>query len=223
MNKKEIKIQRYVKDFALLEINESQNLTHTFKGEGGKEVTLYLDNQYNRMSEDFTPEDSSYIPHEAKILSMPKGLSPKFRKNGIDLKQVSAGDVVYVNHLAVNSHNRLTEGKYFLSIGRDLVGAITSNIIAKKKNNKIVPVYDWNTFIPIEDNIKSSNIIIPESFKKKREDVLEIIEPSIESRREGINPGDKVVVNPDTIYPIKINDKSIWFVRNENLLLKILD
>lgn len=220
--KKELKIQRYVKDFALIEIKEDQNLTHSFKGKDGKDVVLLLDNEYNRMSEDFIPSESSYIPHKATILSMPVGLSSKFRKNGIDLKQVSAGDIVYVNHLAVNANNRLTKSKYFLSIGRDLVGAITSNIIAKKVNNNIIPVFDWNTFKPVEDAIKSSNIIIPESFKKKREDILEIVQPSTFSKSQGIKPGDKLVVNPDAIYPMKIDDEDVWFVRNENILLRIL-
>ena len=211
----------FPKDYMLIEIKEDQNLTKEIKGENGTKVTLFLDNQYTRMSDDYIPEDG-FIPHEAKVLSMPRSLSNKAKRYGINLHEISEGDTIYVNHLAVNPNTKLEDGNYFLSIPRDLVGSITSNVLAKKVGEKVIPVYDWNIFQPVVNKYKSSSIIIPDYIKEeKKEDVLKVLEPSVFLKEQGIESDTRVVVNPDTIYPIKIKDKAMWFVRNENVLLKI--
>ena len=212
---------KFPKDYMLIEIKEDQNLTKEIENEKGEKVTLFLDNQYSRMSEDYIPEDG-YIPHEAKILSMPRALSNKAKRYGINMEELSEGDTIYVNHLAVNSNSRLTDGNYFLSIPRDLVGAITSNVLAKRQGDTILPVYDWSIFEPVVNKYENSTIIIPDYLKEeKKEEILKVIQPSIFLKEQGIESGSRVVVNPDTIYPIKIDDKAIWFVRNENVLVKI--
>lgn len=217
----EEKVIKYIKDFALLEIEENQNLKHEFEGADGETVTLVLDNEYNRMGEDYIPEDDSYIPHEAKVLSMPKGLSRKAIDAGIDLEQITAGDTIYVNHLAVNSHNRLTEGKYFLSIPRDLVGSITSNVLAKRVGDEVVPVYDWSIFEAVVNEYENTTLIIPDHLKeKKKEDILKLIKPS--RQLNGVE-GDMFVVKEEAIYPLQIDDTKYFFVRDENVLMKILD
>lgn len=218
----EEKVMKYVKDFMLVEIKENQNLVHEMEGANGEKVTLYLDNEYNRMSEDYIPEDDSYIPHEGKVLSMPRGLNPKFRESGLNLDELESGDTIYVNHLAVNAHNRLTEGKYFLSLGRDIVGAITSNVLAKKVGEELVPVYDWSIFEAVENKYEHSTLIIPDHMKeKKREDILKLISPS--KQLGDAEQGDMFVVNENAIYPLKIDGVKYFFVRTENVLLKILD
>ena len=215
-------ILTFPKDYCLVEIDEKQNLEHKFEGADGETVTLTLDIINNRIQDDFIPEDN-YIPHEGKVLSVPRTLSKKAERWGLKLGEIKPGDTVYLNHLAVNSDRKLSESKYFISIPRDLVGSITSNFLAKKEGDEIIPIFDWNMFKPVVNEYENSTIIIPDHVKKKREDILELIHPSSFSKSEGAKKGDRFVVNPDTIYPIKIEDEDYFMVRNENLLLKILD
>ena len=214
---------QFPKDYCLVEIDEKQNLKHEFVGADGETVTLTLDTEWNRMSEDFIPEDSSYIPHKGKIISKPRSISRKGIAAGLSLDELTEGDTVYINHLAVNPERKLTDGNYFLSVVRDMVGSITSHFIAKEVDGELFPVFDWNIFKPVINKYEHTTLIIPDYLKeRKREDILEIVQPSTFSKSQGINPGDKLVVNPDAIYPIKIDDEDVWFVRNENILLRIL-
>jgi len=204
-----------------VEINLKQNLSHTIMTpEGEKELTLDL-NQ-NRMEQDFVPDDH-YIPHKGKVLSMPRSLSKKAIRWGINLDEMCEGDTVYTSHLAVNENNKLGEDQYFVSIPRDMVGTISSFFIAKEVKGEIIPLYDWNMFEPVEE-VKESTIIIPEYLKKKkREDLMILKKPSKSLKEEGYKPGDRFIVHKDKVYPIKINNEVMVFVRNENLLLKVIN
>ena len=198
---------KYIKDFMRVEIKKDQNLTTEIKTADGIK-TLDLGNIYNRLDKDYIPEGDEYIPFKGKLIQKPLALGRKATRAGMTL-----------HHLAVNEDRLAGEDEYHLSYPRDMVGAITSNIICQIIDEEIVPTFDWNLFKPVEQIHQSSTIIIPEHLKqKKREDILQSTHLSRQLIKEGYTPGDTFAVREQAIYTIKIEKVDYIAVRTENIL-----
>ena len=214
---------KFPKDHCLVDIDEKQNLKKTIKtAEGEKE--LILDVAHNRIEDDFIPEDDTYIPQKGTIISVPGTTNTKARKVGITPDLLSDGDVVYMHHLAVRSERKLTNGQYFLSLPRDLGFSITTNFLCKIKDGDIEPIFDWNFCKPVKNVFAETTLIIPEYLRKqKREDVLQIVRPSAATLSNDTKQGDTIIVDKNSIYPIRIEGEDYIAVRDENILLKVID
>lgn len=214
---------QFPKNYCLVEIDEKQNLKKKIQTADG-EKELILDVEHNRIEDNFIPEDDSYIPHKGTVVSLPRSIDRRSMKYGITTDQLKPGDKVYVHHLAVNSERRLTNGQYFLSIPRDLVGSITSNFIAKVcDDGQIKTLYDWNLFEPVVNKYEHSTLVIPDYLKqKKREDILKITHLSSFNKDQGNTRGDRFIVKENSTYPIQIEGKKYIALRDENILCKIL-
>ena len=204
------------KDFVLLKVNARKHLTQKL---GDLELDLASD--YTKMDDAFIPDDDSLITYDGIIKAVPHAIT---KRAGIEI-EVKVGDHVYFHHLCTDPENRRDykgEECYYFNYVKDYVSYVTSNLYCKIVDGEIIMLGDWN-LIEIE-KVKqqevSSSILLPQRSLVKKENfgTIKCVSPNL---KNDLSPGDKVFVDPETIYTIYVEGEAYYAVSDRDVLAKV--
>jgi len=190
-----------VKKKILVEVKMNQKSALTIKGEGGKEIDLQIEKQY----------DPNGRQRNAVLCTI--------LHNGSDYNYLKKGDTLLVHH---NFFDKIEENPHFIAYNRDNKTAIFAipsgrNIFCRvEANGCITPVCHNMIVERLKNPIKTTFIYIPETIKQEYNDRVKVI--SIAPEVTGITPGQTILIHQMADYEICYN----W-QKQEKAVVKVWD
>ena len=194
---------------ALVEVDIEQKTGVRFKGEGGRDFTLYRPVKYTengRISANVLCE----------VLSINSDNYPYLKRK----------DMLLVHHNFFDESNG-----YFVSKNLETKKAlftipVTRNFFARiLKDGTVEPICENVIVERIFEPVPSSIIIVPDSYKKTFSDRFKVVASSKECLKNGINVGDVVLTFIKSDYEVCYNwdreDKTVIKVWQEDIFAKM--
>ena len=137
-----------------------------------------------------------------------KYTTPNVNKRVDDDVELKKGDKVYIHHLVIDNFVDFDDEK--------LYRADIEQIYAYKRNGKINMLMDYIFVEPIKDKelVSESGIIM----KTKEEEITnQGIVRHVNKFTEDFKVGDKIIFQKNSNYKMKIEDKELYRMRNDNV------
>lgn len=192
---------RAVNKKILVEVKMNQKSTQTITGEGGKEIDLQIEKQYD-------PNGRQRNAVICQVLD-----------NSSTYEYIQPGDKLLVHH---NFFDKIDDNPHFIAYDRDSkmgIFAIPSgrNIFCKIDNEgKIHPVCHNMIVERVRNPVKTKLIYVPDTVKQEFNDRVKIL--AIAPEVTGVEPGQSVLI-------IQMSDYEICFTWNkkEESVIKVWD